>query len=420
MEALDAPPDLPDWELLQRFLPADWEAQAKRLKAFERGRKIGSPADLLRLVLLSCGVGLSYQDTAAALALAGLEPMTRMAVFKRLRKAQAWLQWLVAAMLGGRVSPRPAVGLRLVGVDGSTIAGPRGKVQVRLHYSLELLTLRPVEVVVTANTEAEGLQRFGWQAGDVAVADRYYAKARGLGEATAQGARVLVRLGCTSLTLSDREGQKLHLLPWLRGLSGYDPGECPARFRGPDGQWVEGRVCALRLSPEAADKARQALFAKGRRPRAETLERAGYVTVFTTVPAEAMDAATVLEWYAVRWQVELAFKRLKSLLEADELRDLTPEMAVVWLLGKMLYALLLHAYLDEAGAFSPWGYPLRGGGRRAGSGRASATGRGRATAHGKQGLGADRVGQTGSGSGDPSGRSEASSGLAAGAHGASW
>lgn len=407
---------MPDWELLLRFLPAGWEAQAKHLRAFERGRKIGTPADLLRLVLVACGLGLSYQDTAGALCLAGLEPMSKVAVFKRLRKARAWLEWLVATMLGARVTVGPPVGLRLVAVDGSTVAGPRGKVQLRLHYGLELMTLRPVEVVVTPNTEAEGLQRFHFQAGDVAVADRYYAKAQGLGEATTQGALVLVRLGCTSLTLYDQGGKKLDLLSWLRKLEGYQPGECPARFRGAGGQWVEGRVCAVRLSPEAAEKARQRLRGKGRRPRAATLERAGYMTVFTTVPAAAMEAATVLEWYAVRWQVELAFKRLKSLLEVDQLRDLTPEMAAVWLLGKMLYALLLHAYLDEAGAFSPWGYPLRGGRGDPGGG----PGRDHAAADGVQGLGLDGVGQEGCRPSHPSGRAEAPRGLATRPPGAGW
>lgn len=394
-----------DWELLLRFLPADWAAQAKRLKAFERSGKVGSPEDLLRLVLTACGVGLSYQRTAEALAVAGLEPMSKVAVFKRLRKARAWLSWLVAAMLSERVAGRPWSGCRMLAVDASTVAGPRGKVQLRLHYSLELMSLRPAEVLVTPSTEAEGLQRFSWRPGDVVLADRYYAKARGVEAAAEQGARVLVRLGCTSLSLSDPAGGKLDVLQWLRGLEGYEPSECPAQFRGPGGAWIEGRVCAVRLSPEAAAKARQRLGAKGRRARPATLERAGYFTVFTTVPADEMDAATVLEWYAARWQIELAFKRLKSLLEADELRDLTPQMAEVWLLGKMLYALLLHAYLDEAGAFSPWGYPVRRSG---------------GAADGAPGVGPDSAGQAGAGPGDRPARAEPSGDLAAGQHGLGW
>ena len=42
---------------------------------------------------------------------------------------------------------------------------------------------------------------------------------------------------------------------------------------------------------------------------------AGYVMVFTTVPASHFSTAEVLEWYRVRWQIELVFKRLKTLAE---------------------------------------------------------------------------------------------------------
>ena len=45
----------------------------------------------------------------------------------------------------------------------------------------------------------------------------------------------------------------------------------------------------------------------------ETLEYARYVIVFTTFPESEFHAAAVLRWYRLRWQVELVFKRFKSL-----------------------------------------------------------------------------------------------------------
>ncbi len=58
---------------------------------------------------------------------------------------------------------------------------------------------------------------------------------------------------------------------------------------------------------------RQQASRKGQRLRPETLEYAQYVIVFTTFPAARFSAPDVLEWYRTRWQVELVFKRFKSL-----------------------------------------------------------------------------------------------------------
>ena len=44
---------------------------------------------------------------------------------------------------------------------------------------------------------------------------------------------------------------------------------------------------------------------RGKRLQPRTLEFAKYVILFTTVPAETFPAASVLEWYRMRWQVEL-------------------------------------------------------------------------------------------------------------------
>jgi Transposase DDE domain len=51
---------------------------------------------------------------------------------------------------------------------------------------------------------------------------------------------------------------------------------------------------------------------------AETLYTAEFVVVFTTILHE-LTAAQVLELYRARWQVELEFKRTKSIRELDQL-----------------------------------------------------------------------------------------------------
>ena len=92
--------------------------------------------------------------------------------------------------------------------------------------------------------------------------------------------------------------------------------------------------------------------------RPSTREFAKYVIVFTTFPAAAFPAERVLEWYRLRWQVELVFKRFKSLAQLGHLPKRDDESAQAWLYGKLLVALLVEKLIRYALAFSPWGYRL--------------------------------------------------------------
>ena len=71
-----------------------------------------------------------------------------------------------------------------------------------------------------------------------------------------------------------------------------------------------------------------------------------------------LDATTVLSWYRCRWQIELCFKRMKSLLGLGELPKKREDSCRAWLHGKLLVALLLERLLDAVEHFSPWGYEL--------------------------------------------------------------
>lgn len=400
---MDTRTQAPDWTLLQTFLPADWEAQARRLGAFARARQVRSPSVLLRLVLVVCGVGLSYQRTAEVAELGGLGELSKVSLWHRLQRCGPWLEWLVQSLLGARFVPPEPRGYRPLAVDGSIVAGPKAKVQVRLHYVLDLLTLRPAQVRVTGIGKGEGLAGLAVSANELWIGDRGFAKAKNVALAQAGGADVLVRLGRRTLRLYDEAGQRVDLLACCRRLQGYEPGGCAVWCETPDGGRTAGRLVLARLSPEARAQAerrmRRTEQRKQRKVAPETAELAGYVCLFTTACAERLTVTEVLDWYRARWQVELAFKRLKSLLKASELRATTEDRARVWLLGKMVYALLLHACLDQAAAFSPWGYPLP---------RDTAPGAGPR----QPGLGPDPVGAPGAG-GHPVGLlADATAGLA--------
>jgi hypothetical protein len=86
-----------------------------------------------------------------------------------------------------------------------------------------------------------------------------------------------------------------------------------------------------------------------------TLEYAQWIIVLTTVTPEVLGDGQILEWYRVRWQFELAFKRLKSLAGLGHLPKYDAASSRAWLYGKLLVALLTERMQRYARAFSPWG-----------------------------------------------------------------
>ena len=86
-----------------------------------------------------------------------------------------------------------------------------------------------------------------------------------------------------------------------------------------------------------------------------TLEHNAWIVVLTTVDQEILSDVEVLEWYRVRWQIELAFKRLKSLGDVGHLPKHDAASSRAWVYGKLLVALLTEKMQRHAAAFSPWG-----------------------------------------------------------------
>ena len=80
--------------------------------------------------------------------------------------------------------------------------------------------------------------------------------------------------------------------------------------------------------------------------------------MFTTLESTAIAATKVLELYRGRWQIELAFKRLKSLLELGALPKKDPPGAKAWIYGKLFAALMIETLIRNAESFSPWGYRI--------------------------------------------------------------
>lgn len=355
-----------DFEIVRRFLPTGWEAQAKQLGALRRARGFADAERLLRTLLIHIADGCSLRETVVRAERSGLANVSDVALLLRLKGAGEWLRWMAEGVMRNWMERQPEAVFgaeRKVRIlDGTTVQEPGARSSTwRIHYSVRLPDLHCDEVHLTATESGETFKRFGIRAGELVVADGGYAHYSGIAEVNQAQAQVLVRINLKALSLEDQTGAPFPLLPWLRTLTPGQCGNAVVVLAGKQGT-IPGRVCAIAMSKTAAERARKRVRRdhqrKYRRPRPETLEAAGYVIVFTTVPASQLSAAKVLELYRGRWQVELVFKRLKSLLGLGHLKKSDPEAARAWLHGKLLVAFLIEALIDAGPRFFPWGYPV--------------------------------------------------------------
>jgi hypothetical protein len=287
---------------------------------------------------------------------------------KRLQKAEKWLHGLCVSLLqeSGWEMPAETHGFNVRALDGTLVKEPgRSGSSWRIHYSVRIPSLVCDHFELTSTKGAgtgESLGRFAALEGDLVLADRGFSKPGGIEALSRQGAAVIVRLNSGSLPLFHEDGRRFGLTEEVGKLkeSGVDRA-WSVWVRGSKGR-IGGRLCAIRKSEAAAAQARRRIQRRaqqgGSNPKSETLQYAAYVMVFTTVSASHLSTAEVLEWYRVRWQIELVFKRLKTLAELGSLPKHDEQSARAWLYGKLLIA-LLGQKLERLGRdISPWGYRL--------------------------------------------------------------
>ena len=161
--------------------------------------------------------------------------------------------------------------------------------------------------------------------------------------------------------LEDEQGQSIDLVRRVEPLKVGQIGEWPVWFQQ-GGRRHSLRLCVLRKSEIAAQqaqrKAEKKARKKGQQVRPETLKLAAFVLALTSLPAAWGTASVILELYRARWQVELAFKRLKQLLAVGHVPKTTDESSRAWLQAKVLTALLIEHMIHAGRFFSPWGYRL--------------------------------------------------------------
>jgi IS4 transposase len=330
---------------------------ARETNAFVRARGIRNAIDLLRLTLSYCLGHVGLRGTAAWAEAMGVASVSDVALLGRLRNTTEWLSRLVAGLLA-REYPSAAKGRLIRILDGSSVAkagrNAEGTNGVwRIHACLKLPSERFDHLELTDEKGGERIDRVPVVPGEIRMADAAFLQVDQIGDVMKEGADVLVRGSWRHARWLDESGQPLDILAELKKA---EDGGCLdrtvwlGRTREPP---LKMRVVALHKPPaavsEARRKAKLAAAKKGRQASEQTLYASGWVILVTSLRQEIFPSEEIFRLYRMRWRIELAFKRLKSLigLRSPPVKD--PALARSWILSHLLMILLVEPLTDEFG-----------------------------------------------------------------------
>jgi len=354
-----------DWKVLTSFFPKGWTAEAKKRGAFSRHRNIKSVRSLLRVILIHIADGCSLRETAARAKQGGICDVSDVALLKRLQASGEWLRWMSVELLKylgvENSAPQWLSNYNLKSVDASVITEPGSTgTNWMLHYNFNLFSLQCDQFIITNPRKGESFKNFTIKKGDLLIGDRAYGRLAGLDYIAKNEGDYIARLKKDAFSFR-KDGNEFDLIKEFKTLkhgqaygwavNGYTKGGLSQKMR----------LCVLKKSQQQIEKSikkAKRMASKGQyKLKPGTLEYCKYFILVTSLP-EDISTKQVLELYRFRWQVEIAFKRLKSILGLGHLPKKDEKSCIAWLHGKMFVSLLAQAIIDEGRKFSPWGYPI--------------------------------------------------------------
>jgi hypothetical protein len=358
-----------DWlDVLSRLPPGlDLNQLARDTLAIQRSRGIADAEALLRLGLARGPGGKTLKQTVAWAFMSGIAELSAPSLSDRLHQSVDFFAALTGRLLGADRPATPALwhGRCLHLCDGSSLSQPGSKgTDWRIHATYDLASSRFSFLELTDGKGAEALARAVCDDGGVMIADRGYAKAGEMATFRAgSGGRprdFIVRTGWNMLRLEQLDGTPLDLTGALRQMERApepdplnEPREWTVRAlygRGKKIKRLPIRLIILPLPPEQAEIARTKVRRSANKRQNKTDPRselaAGFMMLATSLPPD-IPAAEICAVYRLRWQIELAFKRLKSLIRIDRLPTRTDAGSLSWLYPHLILALLSDAICQE-------------------------------------------------------------------------
>ncbi len=345
-----------DWAgIVERLGGADaLEAGARQTRAMVRARMIKSSTDLLRMLLAYCLGDRGLRSTTAWAASVGLVDISNVSLLHRLRHSGDWLALLVGQVLA-EAAPKGTGGRLIRIIDGTTVPKPGpvgGRNQLwRIHAAFDLPTERFGAFLLTEETGGETLDRIAAVKGEIRLADRAFLQPDRMAAILDVGADFVIRSGWKGARWLTEDGKSFDLIATLAAANERELIDRPIWLKRKSATPLGLRLVAVKKPPDACTTARQKAAREsqrgGHRLAPETLVAADWVILITSLAPAEFPAADLLALYRLRWRIELAFKRLKSLIGLKGPPGADPRTARPYILAHLLMILLLEPLIDE-------------------------------------------------------------------------
>ena len=344
---------------LLRMMPSGYEEACYSTHAIVRRRDIKDPNDLMMLALFHLLTGCSLVEVSEISKLAKLGNISDVAFMKRFSNCNEWFKWILSAIQNNAEGiihytiPERLANYRVLAVDASDVVekGASGRIY-RLHFALDIGKMHAAMYKITDNSQGEHLRNFDLAKDDLVIADRIYSSITGIEYCLNRECQYIVRMRANSFKPYDAEGNQLDLLSMMKGMESGELYAFARKERGENaGRLIPVRICFKRKDKDALDSTRKRMKRKESKKQAKisasTYIFNEYIVVATSLDAN-ITAEEVIELYRYRWQAELYFKRLKSILRYGELPKKSEKSAFSWLNGKLMIALLIESILGNA------------------------------------------------------------------------
>ena len=350
-----------DFKKIMELMPIGWEEKAKELKAIERSRKIATAEELLRMILLYLTSGGSFGKTSAILRLTDENSLNKNAVYERIVKSRDWLKWLcenTSRNVGELVEkPEWLKDKKVCLIDASDVSkkGSNGS-DYKLHYNVELFNLEMREMHITESSVGEKFQNFKkLGTDDIVIADRAYGSLKSIKYLKEKNCGFILRLKAGAFNFYDSEGIKIELSDCFEELKEGESSDKILFYKEKE-KLLSIRVCGMRKSKEMEQKGlKQIKHSNTRHMRGKVSKKQAiynkYILLATSCDRE-IKSEYIVELYRMRWEIELVFKRIKSIFSYGEMPSKLEKTAESWFYGKLLLSYICESLVNK-GRFSP-------------------------------------------------------------------
>ena len=335
-------------EKLLEMLPNGYEEAAHKTGAIERKREIKTAYDLLRLVFLYVAYGLSHLEISVTAKMKGIAQISDVGFMKRFAKCGELIEWLLENLnplaTAHYSKPKKFEKYDIKALDASVVtSGGKARITHRLHFAIDIFLLKSDQYKITSQKIGESLSNFMVKAKDLFLGDRAYGTKTSMEHCLEGGGNFIFRIRRNAFDIYDKNSNKIDLIKKLNGIKKNKTLGLKCFFLSSDGKFVPIRICAM-IKPKDVNE----------NPEDDTDIMNNFIVLTTSILSNQISARDILELYRLRWQVELYFKRLKSLMGFGDIPNKTEANIKIWLNAKLAVAIMLEIMTAQVD-FSPTG-----------------------------------------------------------------